>query len=470
VRLPSGTGVGRTERTVSLIEEELKALPDNELVGFSVRLGTKQLLPFTDHRDSENSAVINVYLSPVSERERTAEQILTDLRIPIHKKTAGEGSEVFLELTRYGPPMGKPFEIRIISDDDDQRREFVDEIYSFVSGLDGVEEVERNDMDLVPRFEAIPEVGRLIKHGVPARDILDTLRIAFHGDTMDYTTASGERIRIFLTAGQEGIQASDLLDHLYIMRGRIRQVPLSKLVNVEETLEPGSIHRINGKRVTTISGSLNNRKIDPETVHTRVKEVFSSRQGVTLKFAGQPVENKRVFGDLKMAVGLAVVGIYILISVTMNSVFWPLIVIAAVPFGLIGVVLSLLVHDMPLSVFAGTALVGTIGIVVNGSILMVYKLREREVMPPPAGSGWIIEVATTRLRPILLTTVTTVLGILPAAIGMGGYDPFLSPMCLSLIYGLTVGSLLTLFLVPILFSVSCDMRGKRKSGVSLTDE
>ena len=144
--------------------------------------------------------------------------------------------------------------------------------------------------------------------------------------------------------------------------------------------------------------------------------------------------------------------VYLIISLIFNSYKKPIIVILAIPLGIIGVFLSIFMHGMAISMFVGIALIGLMGVIVNNSIIMVYISSNQN--DDLSNDETIINVAKTRLRPILLTTITTIFGLLPTGYGIGGYDPVLSPMSLALSYGLLFGTVIILFFIPTVYSLT----------------
>ena len=142
----------------------------------------------------------------------------------------------------------------------------------------------------------------------------------------------------------------------------------------------------------------------------------------------------------------------LLISFIFNSYKKPFIVILAIPLGIVGVFLSIFIHGMAISMFVGIALIGLMGVIVNNSIIMVYISSSQN--DDKLDDENIIGVAKSRLRPILLTTITTIFGLLPTGYGIGGYDPVLSPMSLALSYGLLFGTLIILFFIPTVYSLT----------------
>jgi multidrug efflux pump subunit AcrB len=368
LEMPADASTARTAAVLERLEELLLGLPQNELAGLSTRVGTDSTWPATVLGGATDRAVAFVYLTPLAARGRTAGQVIESLRTPIEEIAGEAGATARTALVRYGPPLGRPFEIRVSSADDDLRERTADRVRSFLSGLAGVRDLE--------------------------------LRRATSG---------------------------------------------------------GVIRRVDFARATQISGNLEKQVLSPEQLMVVVRARFDCDGRPLISFAGQPVENARVFGRLHVAALIALVGIYLVMVVALVSFAKPLIVMASVPFGAVGIVVCLLVHGQPFSAFAGTALIGLFGVVVNDSIVMVHRISSAARAGRLDRSA-LAAAAASRLRPVLLTTATTVLGVLPAAYALGGYDPFVSPMCLSLAWGLVFGTLVTLLLVPALYAVGQDIR------------
>jgi multidrug efflux pump subunit AcrB len=368
LEMPPGTPARRTEQVLRRVEALLMALPPSELAGLSTRVGTEDTWAAAPRGGMEDRAIAFAHLNPLAARERTAAQVIEAVRPSLERIARAEGAAVRIALVRYGPPLGRPFEVRVSGADDPLRENTADRVREFLSGLEGVRDLE-------------------------------------------------------------------------LCRAT------SKFV----------IRRAGFARTTRISGNLNKKLLSPEELMARVRGKFDCEGPAPISFAGQPVENTRVFGRLHLAAALALVGIYLVMALAFASPAKPLIVMAAVPFGAGGIAICLLVHGQPFSAFAGTALIGLFGVVVNDSIVMVHRIRSavRDGARAPAA---LAAAAASRLRPVLLTTATTVLGVLPAAYALGGYDPFVSPMCLSLAWGLAFGTLVTLLLVPALYAVGLDLR------------
>ena len=229
---------------------------------------------------------------------------------------------------------------------------------------------------------------------------------------------------------------------------------LIALKNVAEIVKvPGTttIHHLDGKRVVTASADVDTDKTTSLKVNRllekRFKGLSQRYMGYSVKYGGEQEETMDSLKSLLKAFLYAFLIIYLILASSFKSLIQPLIIMLAIPFGLIGVVIAFLVHGMPLSFMAILGIVGLNGIVVNDSIVLVdfiNRLRRQGMDRRDS----IIKAGQIRLRPVILTTITTVGGLSTVAYGIGGKDPFLVPMALTICWGLIFATMLTLIVIP----------------------
>lgn len=452
--LPPGTRAPETIALQKRIEAVLKALPENELAGFSTRIGTLSTSALTERGYQNNLAVIFVYLTPYSSRDRTAAEIMEGVRGAVGDPGS---AELVLEVMRLGPPVGYPFEVRVSANGDAIREARVEEIRAFVSDLPGVSDVSDDD------FAGRPELNVEIRHDVLARagltveDLLTTLRIAFDGLIVTNMTEVGRSLDFRLHLDDEARADPGFLATLPMMNREGHLINLDHFLFLKEKPGRAEIIHVNGARTTTLHGNLDKDRLSPARLMELVNAEFISDEQVRISFAGEPVENAKIFGDLLMAAGAALLGVYLIIALVFNSLTRPIIVMLSVPFIAIGVVWSLFFHGMALSMFALLGLIGLVGVIVNNAIVLVHTIQEKSQEDGAAGDEAVLTGSVQRLRPVLLTSLTTILGLFPTAYGLGGYDPMISPMCLAMGYGLLFGTLIVMYLVPCLYRMGQDI-------------
>lgn len=204
----------------------------------------------------------------------------------------------------------------------------------------------------------------------------------------------------------------------------------------------------------------NSFKLNKQVADNRQVWLAEYKNKVKVNYGGEAEKNDESFTDLKYSFLFALIAIFFLLAIQFNNLGYPLIVMLAIPFGVVGVILSFYLHDifwkpMPLSFFSTMGMVALTGVVVNSSmILLVFIQRAREQGMDALEA--IILAGRRRLRAVVLTAATTVVGLLPTAYGWGGMDPFVAPMALALSWGLAFATLITLIVIPAALAASID--------------
>ena len=257
-------------------------------------------------------------------------------------------------------------------------------------------------------------------------------------------------------------------------------VPLETVVKVRESMEPNYITRVDEKRVVYLYADLASDKVTPvETAEYFEQNVFPGLMAqyptCNILFRGEVESTRESSGDILYGSALVVFLIYFILSLLFNSLWKPLLIVAIIPFGMMGVVYALMLHNMPvISFFTAIGILGLAGVVVNDSIVMLDKLLNsyrNDSQTAADRRRLIADISKTRLRAVILTTVTTVAGLLPTAYGILGYDSMLSDMMLAMSYGLMTSTLVTLFLTPALFyTLQTVKERKRKSATEAPHE
>ena len=447
----------KAEDNLKILEKHLLALPTGELSGFSSRIGTQSKSAVTERGTEPHLGMVFVYLKPFSKRARSAQDIIDGLKISMKSDFKKLQVSPLFEIIRIGPPVGKPFEIRVSSRQDQLRHSKVEEIKDNLKKLKGVLNVDDDQVIGKKELNLILDYDHLTRVGLTVEDVLQTIRLAFDGQIVTDYVENNRPIDIRVRLDSSGREDTKFIKTLKIINRQGQIIPLHRVTSFEEQVSLSEIKHINGDRTTVVFGQLDKINQTPATILAYAQEEFKTSKDVQVTFAGEPIENQKIFGSLSMAAVTAVFGIFIVIALILNSLVKPLIVMSAVPFGVVGIILAVWSHGMALSMFVMISLIGLSGIIVNDSLVMVFTISEL-IDKDGFDIDKIIKGAVTRLRPVLLTTATTVLGLLPTAYGLGGSDPFISPMCLALMYGLLFGTFVTLIFVPILYSVGNDFK------------
>jgi multidrug efflux pump subunit AcrB len=454
--LPVGASLDKTADKTREIEQIIAGLPDNELLTYATQIGTHG-----ERQPGENDhwAMVRVDLTPYAQRSRVADDVVADLR----KKTdALDGFErISYQIDAGGPPVGRPVTIRVVGSDDERRRVLTDSLVAFISSIEGAKDVDRNDKLGKEQIELDIDYDRLSRLGLNVQDLAQSVRIAYDGEVVTSIRYGDEDVDFRVILEEEARKTPGMLGELLIPNDTGRLIPLKQVVTLRSGPGPSSYYHFDGERTTTVTADVVKDQVTPlEVVSATVKRFDLDRDWPGMRFVvgGEAEETAESFRSLFIAFAIAVVAIFFVLSLLFGSFTQPFLVMLAIPFGVISVVIAFAIHGEPLGFLAMMGLIGLSGVVVNDSLVLVNHINElRKKNPEKPVLMLAAQGAADRLRAVTLTTITTVVGLLPLAYGIGGSDPFIAPMALALGYGLLFATPLTLLLIPCLYIVRTDI-------------
>jgi multidrug efflux pump subunit AcrB len=285
--------------------------------------------------------------------------------------------------------------------------------------------------------------------------------LAYDGEVVTSVRYGDEDVDFRVILEQRARMSPDILAELVIPNSDGRFIRLAEVT--EFLTEPGplNIYHFDNDRAITITADIVKDLTTPmKAVEQAVVGIDLDRDwpGMRLLINGEIEEAQSSMSSLFVGFIAAVVGVYLLLVVLFNSFVQPFIVILAIPFGLIGVIAAFALHQQSLGFMSMLGVVGLTGLVVNDSLILVNLVnRLRIEEPAQTFRELIIKATQARSRPILITSITTVAGLLPMAYGIGGSDPFSAPMALAMGYGILFATPLTLVLLPCLLAVLDDV-------------
>ncbi|MBD3347693.1 MAG: hypothetical protein GF400_00675 [Candidatus Eisenbacteria bacterium] len=457
---PVGTRLEITDRAARRIEEIIFDLPDDEFEAVVTRVGF-MIRNYRGELASHNMQ-FNVDLTDHEGRERSDDEIMEALRKRISAEVPGL---TFLSLSRpvQGPPSGRPVEVRVKGEDPARLSAIADEMKAKLATYEGVVDV---DDDMTPgkselRASIVQDEAALL--GLSVYDVSSTVRSAFEGvEATKYRGFGDDEVDLIVRLEESDRADLDDLRNLRIVTPAGAIVPLGSVADFSVAAAPAELHRRDGERIVTVTADVSEGTTSTE-VNRRLQAEFAGLSerypGYRLDFGGEYQETQESFASLLLAFGVAILLIYLILGTEFQSFIQPLIVMFTVPFAFIGVVVGLFVMQYPFTLNAGVAIVALAGVVVNDSIVLVDFIKKRRA---EGVSRWesVVEAGCMRLRPILLTSITTILGVLPLAMGWGGVSVTWGPMAASLAWGLAFATILTLFVIPSLFSIVDDIRAR----------
>ena len=458
--MPPGTKLAETDRVLRQIERIALTLPEEELDGVVANAGIVE----EDEGVTVNTNVgqLLVDLTEEKDRDRSVFEILADLRTRCQAIAGYERIE-YANIAG-GPPTGKAVEVKVKGKRFDQLEAISSELKAVLAQIPGVYDVG-DDFSLGKeelRVHLNEERARL--HGLNVMQVAGIVRTAFHGSVATVYRDGDEEIDVVVKFQNASQMSVEQIEDMKMAAPMGTRIPLREVAQLELTRGYATVHRFEGERAITVSAEVDENINESVAVNRiladRFKDIGQRYPGYRLDFRGQFAEFKEAFSSLGRLFVLGVFIMYILLGAQFKSFTQPLIILFTVPFAFIGAMLGLLVNGTPFGIVTLFGMVALAGIVVNDSIVLVDFINMRR----RAGvSKWraIIEGGRLRMRPILLTTITTIAGLLPMAIGLGGQSAMWMPLANTIVWGLAMATLLTLFIIPALYAIVDDLTPKR---------
>ncbi|KWV91064.1 efflux RND transporter permease subunit [Erythrobacter sp. YT30] len=461
VEMPAGTTIDRTSEIVRRLESAAdravaRFAGDNdgqpsfvEATFTTVGLRSTQSGPGgPDQQFRPNLADVQIALVPSSNREVSAAQVEQAWREELGEIPEADSLTISSTLLSLGDPVN----VQISHPDeaalDQARLRIMDQLQR----IGGVFDVE-SDRDAGMREIELRLKPSARTLGVTLQDVASEVRAAFFGSEAVRVQRGREDVRVYVRLPED--ERDSIAD---IERFRIR-VPggftsLGAIAEASFTEAPSQIRREGGRRIVTISADVQEDAITGQEATRVLQEevlplVAADYPELRYSFGGEQEEQQESFADLGSAFGLALIAIYALLAIPFKSYTQPLIIMAAIPFGLVGALLGHLLLGIPLGILSIFGIVALSGVIINGSLVLIDFLNENLAAGMPHDEA-MIEAAKSRFRPIMLTAVTTFLGVAPITFETSLQAQFLIPMSASLGFGVLLGTALLMLIIPAL--------------------
>lgn len=503
IEMPLGTDIVETNNTVKVFEEKINKVikPYEEIVeAVMVQIGENTSDPNGPQEPGSSPHKARITISFVADDlrgEMSTAQAMKDIQQSVQGIA---GARVIVDKNKNGPPTGKPINIEVNGEDIYKLLEYSNDLISYLNKAEipGIEEL-KSDIK-VGKPEILIDINRTAarRYGLSTYSIADALRTSVFGKEISKYKQGEDEYPIMLRMSENNrYQINDLLNQKITFRnpsnGRIVQVPISSVASVSYSSTFSSIKRKNLDRVITIYSNVL-KGYNANEVVNELKKVISEYKlpnGYEYKFTGEQEEQAENTAFLVNAFGIALFLIFLLLVGQFNSVISPFIIMFSVLFSTIGVFLGLVVNGQDIViVMTGVGIISLAGVVVNNAIVLIDYTnltikRKREELGLPDNKlpinlvkEGIIHAGITRLRPVLLTAITTVLGMLPLAYGFNfnfftlitDLDPqifyggdnvqFWGPLAWTVIYGLIFATFLTLIIVPVMYWLAYRLKMK----------
>jgi HAE1 family hydrophobic/amphiphilic exporter-1 len=347
----------------------------------------------------------------------------------------------------------KPLEIEIQGYDLESLRAASDRVLSILRGSDRFADVESSLERGHPEIQIFFDQERAAALGLTVKQLSDQVVGKIRGRVATRYSWRDRKIDVLVRLSEDERQSISAVRDLIVNPESDRPVPLSSVAEIKVAEGPAEIRRADQERMALVQanlayGDLGSAVAEAEALLADVRLPY----GLSMRITGQSEEMESSFRSLMFALGLAIFLVYLVMASQFESLLHPFVILFSIPLAAVGVALALWLTDTRLSVIVFIGLIMLAGIVVNNAIVLldlINQLRERGLDRYRA----IREAARLRLRPIMMTTLTTVLGLLPMALGLGEGAEMRTPMAVTVIGGLLTSTLLTLVVVPVMYSI-----------------
>jgi multidrug efflux pump subunit AcrB len=460
IKMPVGTKLEKTEEVIEQLENVALQFPPQEVAAVIGRVGTGQLANY-DFQTGSHIGQVVLDLTDPFERERSGLEIVNEFR----RKITGIPGPVEMSFVewREGPPVEPAIEVRIRGDSLDVLSEVADDIKAYLASLDGVKDISDDFEPGKTEARIVIDEDKAYLMGLDVATVGFAVRYAIDGGIASDIHEEGEEIEVRVKLREESSQHLEDIEEMRFRNRAGELVPFKNFGRIE--YEPGytNITRYERKRAITVSANVDEDVITSVEVNRlirdRYKDFSKTYPGYVMDFSGEYEETQEQMIALAEAFGITVLLIYVILGALFKSFVQPLVVMIAVPFSFIGVVVGFYIMREPLGLMAIIGTIGLAGIVVNDSLILVdfiNKGREEGLERQEA----LLRAGRLRLRPVILTSVTTIFGLMPLALGLFGLSPFLTPVAVAIVWGLTFATLLTLILVPSIYAIVDDVAGR----------
>lgn len=457
--MPSGTLLEENLKTSEKILAEINDIPEIDFTFAYVGAGEMSMMMSTN----ADSATVYIVLVDLEKRIRSSKEIAAQIRERL-KNIAGAEIAVTASESAMGSYSSSDLSFRLNGTDTGELKRIGEDVVSLISQqVEGATEVKSSAGKAIPEANITVNREKAALFGISAASVASAVNTAISGRVATQYKINGTEIDIRVKYGKDDMEFLTDVKNIYIPSPRGGGVPLAEIADVSLKDGPVSITRINQQESITIEASLQNKSLN--VVQAEIKKIMDNYklpEGYSYEFTGDIESMQDSFYSLLIVLVVAILLVYMIIASQFESLLNPFIIMFSIPLALTGGLFALFVTRTQISVPALMGFIMLVGMVVNNAIVLIDytgKLRSE-------GSGCteaLLISGQSRLRPILMTTLTTIIGLFPMAMASGSGTELTRDLSIVAIGGLTLSTVVTLVFIPVLYYVFDNFRNKRKA-------
>lgn len=457
VTMPPGTNLDSTDRVIRKIEALAWELPEGEVESVIGNGGIQQTHTDWLFRTYVGQVVINL----VNKRERqyTGPELREMMDSILQPAVAGI-ENLTITTINTGPPVGAPVEFKVKGKYFEPLERLSDALKDTLAAIPGIYSITDDFQPGKRELQVEVDPNRAAMMGLDVATIASAVTGAFDGILATVFRDGDEEVDVLVKYDERSCRDQSDLENLKIMNNRGQLVTFKDVARFKTERGVSDIKRFNGERAITVSAEIDKSVTTIDVAIARVTEAFERLSpmypGYRLDFGGEFKEFETAFDNILMFFTIGLILIYAILGAQFKSFAQPLIIMFTIPFAFIGAALGLFVTQNPFSIATMYGIVALAGIVVNDSLVLISFINRRREQGARRLRS-IMKGGLIRLRPIILTSVTTIFGLLPMTIGLGGKSLVWAPLSNTVVWGLTVATGMTLFIIPALYVIVSDI-------------
>ncbi len=451
INLPAGSEINQVDNVLKDVQSSIQEIP--EVVSIFTSAGSGGMMSIGGGGSTGSMSVI---LSDLDDRDRGVKEVADEIRtiakdVPGAEISVTESSMMMLSMG------GAAISISVKGDDLNTLNTIGDDFKNIIEKVEGTREVSTSYEDGIPQVQIIADRGIASQYGLTTAQIGSAVKNSLAGANVTKFKVDGNELDVVLKGDNIYGQSMSLLEMLPIPTPAGSNIPLSEIAEIKVVKGPVTITRENQTRVLTVSGSVVGRDI--QSVSTEIQQLLNEYEmprGYNYTFGGETEQIQETFTDLAMVMVVAIILVYMIIAAQFESLIQPLSIMFSVPLALSGGFIGLYVTQLPLNVIGIIGLIILVGIVVNNAIVLVDYINNRRDRGEDRNVA-IMKAGPIRIRPIMMTALTTILGLVPMSMGIGEGAELSQSMAVVVIGGLSLSTVLTLVVVPVMYTIFDDM-------------
>ncbi|UOR11286.1 efflux RND transporter permease subunit [Halobacillus amylolyticus] len=455
VTMPEGTAIEETQELTNQVDQRLEEFSDVIDVSY-LTIGGGGIGGGVGSSSSDFGSYTIQLVDP-GERERTTAAVVED----IDEALGGlAGADISVGALEAGLGTGAPLQVQINGPEYEVLDQLSQQIVYLMEDVDGVSELTSSTEEGRPEMQIDVNRQKAAQYGLSDQQVINQVQLAFSGQIATRYREGGNEIDVRLILPKEERQTIADLEGMSVQTPSGSIIPLATIADLTQVQGPVSLLREGQQPQVNVEAEVVDRDLGSTTEAVQAQlDSLNFPDGYSYSIGGQAEDMRDAFGDLALALVFSIFLVYAVMAIQFENFLFPFIIMFSLPATIVGIAGGLFITGLPFSLPAFVGIIMLAGIVVNNAIVLVDYiniLREKSYDRTEA----ILEAGPDRLRPILMTTLTTILGMLPLALGIGQGAEAQQPLAVTIIFGLTVSSFFTLVLIPVVYTFFDDLSNK----------